>query len=205
MKKLVEVLLLFGAAAVPGFNVIRRNRSMKRTFWIACCLSSLTVAQATVYQFDFLTGSLSALNESPVNASTALGGEVGGGLSFNGATMLLNVEVAYGLFGFPTLQGNYTASHLHQAAVGVNGPVVVDLGPVHTPAGTKAGFYQGAVTLTPALETALFSSLLYMNIHSTLYPAGEIRGQLVPVPEPGMLTLFGIGVSGVLLFRRKTS
>jgi hypothetical protein len=190
---------------IPVINIQFNNKSMKRTLWIACCLSFLTVAQAAVYQFDLLTGALSGTNEVGPNASTALGGEVGAGLSYDNATKLLNVNVAYGLFGFPPLQGNFTASHLHQAPVGVNGPVVVDLSPLHTPFGTTAGFYSGAVSLTSALETALFNGGLYMNIHSTLYPGGEIRGQLVVVPEPGMLALLGLGVSGVLLFGRKTS
>jgi hypothetical protein len=209
MKSENSCLTLTTAGAILNTQNIESPelKSMKRLLWIACLISGLTLARADVYEFDLLTGALRGTNEVSPNASVALGGEVGMGISFNNATGLLDINVAYGLFGFPALQGDYTASHLHEAPVGVNGPVVVDLAPVHTYIGTKAGFYSGTVLLTPALEVALFNSDLYMNIHSTLYPGGEIRAQLIPVtvPEPGVLALVGVGLSALVLFRRKTS
>jgi len=45
-----------------------------------------------------------------------------------------------------------------------------------------------------------------MNIHDNPFPNGDIRGQILPVPEPSALPLLGIGVCGLwLLLRRHRS
>jgi len=38
-----------------------------------------------------------------------------------------------------------------------------------------------------AFITALETDLTYVNIHDATFPAGEIRGQLLLVPEPASL------------------
>lgn len=68
-------------------------------------------------------------------------------------------------------------SHLHRAAAGANGPVIVPL----LPAGTyAAGTYTGTVTLPAADIPLLQSGGVYANFHTEAFPGGEIRGQLVP-------------------------
>ena len=42
----------------------------------------------------------------------------------------------------------------------------------------------------------------YLNLHTQAYPGGEIRGQLVLIPEPTSLGLVALG-AGVLLMRRR--
>jgi hypothetical protein len=46
----------------------------------------------------------------------------------------------------------------------------------------------------------------YLNIHTSQFPAGEIRGFLAAVPEPASWAMMLIGLCGVgMLLRRRTS
>ncbi len=66
-----------------------------------------------------------------------------------------------------------TAAHIHEAAAGANGPVIVpftkDGDTYKAPAGAK---------LTPAQLASFKAGNLYFNVHSAANPGGEIRGQL---------------------------
>jgi hypothetical protein len=144
------------------------------------------------------------------NASTATGGEVGSGIFYDNATAGLTINVAYGLYGFQPLVGNFTATHLHQAAAGVNGPVIINLDAgvtdIHTALGPNAGFFSGTVTLNPSQEAALFANLIYINVHSSIFGGGEIRAQFImasttaapPAPQlPRTLALSILGANPV--------
>jgi hypothetical protein len=68
-----------------------------------------------------------------------------------------------------------TMAHIHQAAKGQNGPVIVPL--------TKNGDTYSAPEgrkLTPAQIDALKAGNLYVNVHSAQHKGGEIRAQLQP-------------------------
>jgi hypothetical protein len=66
-----------------------------------------------------------------------------------------------------------TAAHIHQAAAGKNGPVIVPLAKegdtYKVPAGAK---------LTPDQVKAFKAGELYVNVHTAANPNGEVRGQL---------------------------
>lgn len=98
------------------------------------------------------------------------------------------------------LQGSITQAHIHFAQEGVNGAIVIflcsNLG--NGPAGTQScpaspGSISGVadagdVLAVPAqgigagqmhkILRAIRSGIAYVNVHSTLFPGGEIRGQL---------------------------
>jgi hypothetical protein len=71
---------------------------------------------------------------------------------------------------------NGTAAHIHMAAMGANGPVIVPLtktadGVWSVPAGAK---------FTDAQYDAFKAGNTYVNVHSDANKGGEIRGQLKP-------------------------
>jgi hypothetical protein len=99
------------------------------------------------------------------------------------------------------LQGNVTQAHIHFGQQGVNGGIVVFLctnlnnGPVGTqlcptPSGTVTGTLRAADMVNTAaaqgivagdfaeLVAAIRAGKAYANVHSSLFPTGEIRGQI---------------------------
>ena len=56
-----------------------------------------------------------------------------------------------------------------------------------------------------ALIAGLNAGNAYLNVHTTMFPGGEIRGQLAAVPEAStwMLLIAGFGAMGIALRRRK--
>lgn len=105
---------------------------------------------------------LTGANEVPSTPSTATG------------TSTIAVAADGTVTGSVTVTGMApTAGHIHQAAPGVNGPVIVP-------------FVQNGNTFSPApfakLNEAQMAAFragnLYVNVHSAAFPNGEIRGQL---------------------------
>jgi CHRD domain len=83
----------------------------------------------------------------------------------------------------PTLHGNVwtsnvaaTGAHIHQGAVGQNGPVIVPL--VKTSENVWAVPYGSTITEDQYL--AYWGGLLYVNVHTDQNKGGEIRAQLKP-------------------------
>jgi len=52
-------------------------------------------------------------------------------------------------------------------------------------------------------RAGLESGTAYLNIHTNLFPGGEIRGFLHIVPEPQTFALVAIGIIAVALRRRR--
>jgi CHRD domain-containing protein len=73
---------------------------------------------------------------------------------------------------FAKLTGPATAAHIHMAAKGKSGAVVVPL------CGPCTSGMTGTATITAALKTDFKKHLLYVNVHTAKNPNGEIRGQL---------------------------
>ncbi len=172
-----------------------------------------SAASAAIIQFDISplsfgdnTTGLSGPNETPSNASSATGNEIGPGISLDNSNGNLTLNFAYGsALGFVDLLGNYSDSHIHKGADNVAGPVIFPIGGLHTPVGPKSGMYAGVIPgLSGAQQADLLANLYYINIHSSIFGGGEIRGQLVQVvPEPGSVMLLLSGAAAVLGLRRR--
>ncbi len=190
---------------------------MKLGFLLAAFLSTASVSQAATLLFG---GTLSGAAEFPPNLSPGTG------------TFLITIDdVALTMFvhaEFSGLTGTVTAAHIHSgtavpftATAGVATPVPTFPG---FPLGVTAGVYDApfdmklssswnpafisanggtAVSAFAAFMGAATTGRAYLNIHSTVVTGGEIRGFLVPVPEPTATGLAGLALVGLALGRRR--
>lgn len=151
-------------------------------------------------------------NENPSATGTGTGGENGAGIFFDNVSKQLTINVGWGSGkGFTDLTGTVTAAHIHDAGTSsftVNGGVIISLDgatPGFSSSATNGGWTNTIVSLSAAQETSLTSGFLYLNAHTALNGGGEIRGNLVAVPEPSSMVLFGLTGMGLAFarFRRK--
>jgi hypothetical protein len=116
-------------------------------------------------------GQLSGAQEVPPSGSTGTGTTIA---ELNAAETELKVSVTWTGLGT-----NTTAGHIHgPMAPGANAGIVFNLNP---PTGATSGSVVGATfPITAAQVASLKGGLYYVNIHSTMFMAGEIRAQLLP-------------------------
>jgi len=69
-----------------------------------------------------------------------------------------------------------TMAHIHNAAAGKNGPVIIPL----TKSGDNTWSVPAGAKLTDAQYKAYEAGDLYVNVHSAAHKGGEVRGQLKP-------------------------
>ena len=146
----------------------------------ALALLGLLLVPSQSFSATGFSTTLSGLQEVPANASNGTGTAV---VVLNDAQTQFTYSVT-----FSGLTGNTTASHIHKAAIGVNGGVIFGFSP---PLGVTAGAFNGIVNPTPAQVADLFAGLYYVNIHSDFWPGGEIRGQLSADVTPAQRGTWG--------------
>ena len=129
-------------------------------------LTSLA-ASDTVAQVHFGTFDLDASQEVPANASAGTG------------TVTVTLDVGAGTIQadgtYQNLLGNASTSHLHAAPPGSNGPIVV---PLNASGGTSGTIFAGG-SVNAASAATILAGGTYVNVHSSSFPGGEIRGQAI--------------------------
>jgi len=128
------------------------------------CIPALALAAASAATKTFTTTMLGS-NEVPKGAPKGSGK----------AVVTLNAGTGKVCWTFSAIKGisKVNASHIHKAAKGKSGPVVVAFF-------TGALKMKGCVKASKAVITAIEKkpTAYYVNIHTAKYPAGAIRGQL---------------------------
>lgn len=90
---------------------------------------------------------------------------------------------AHFMMAFNDLTGPFTVSHFHNAAEGVNGDVIFDLGPFFTGINdydAAFGYWtsEDVNAFDAAAAMAFRNEMVYVNVHSAEFPGGELRGQV---------------------------
>lgn len=101
---------------------------------------------------------------------------------------------------FERLEGDVLFGHLHGPADFGQPSNIVILSLEIQGDFMRSGTFTATQRISPFQLNAVLDSRSYINIHSTAYPSGEIRGQVV-VPSPGGIGLFA--ASGLLAMRRR--
>lgn len=133
----------------------------------------VSLSNGSVYEIKskpslLFTATLNGSQETPPNNSTATGA----------ATLLLSPDekTARLSLTFSGLSSGQTAAHIHgPAGPGVSAPPLIDV-----PLGQINDF---PITLTASQVQNLKNGLLYINVHSSNFTAGEIRGQFLSSPS----------------------
>lgn len=193
---------------------------MKRLALSLCASLLLLCAGAAHADIIRYEAALSGAAEDPPNASPATGFTT---VFIDDTTNMMTVNAS-----FSGLMGPTTASHIHCCTVdpfdGTAG-VATSLPTFPAfPLGVTSGIYTEVFDLLNAstyninfinanggsvdsarlaLLAGLASGRAYLNIHTSAVRAGEIRGFLTEVPEPGSVMVFGIGVASLAMLRRR--
>jgi hypothetical protein len=199
-----------------------------RTIAFAIAFPLLVALATPASAVTSFTATLTGANEAPANASTATGFAT---FVLNDAQTELSVSVTvFGLdFGPATGTSPQTAStfddlvnaHIHCCAPpGTNASV--RWGFIGTPFNNTTGInivtpfaspgvggtFQGVWDANEGQGTTLadqlpgiLAGLSYINFHTTQFTGGEIRGQILKVPEPSTLIMMGLGLLGLRIAR----
>ena len=148
----------------PQLAHVSRSAESRRSPRLALLVAAAALAFAGAVSAQEMNVKLSGGAEVPPvqTAATASGTiKVGADKSVSGSVTTTGIDA--------------TMAHIHVAATGKNGPIIIPL----TKDGNKWMVPAGA-KLTDAQDKALKDGDLYVNVHSAAHPGGEIRAQLKP-------------------------
>ncbi|MDA8562963.1 CHRD domain-containing protein [Mariniblastus sp.] len=181
--------------------------------------TSVSSAQTDPLVWIFDINEQSVRNGPEADGSTNSPGSGFGTVTLDTETNLLSYD-----FTWSDLFGDLTKLHIHgPASADMSNPqhIVEIFGPPEVPtelattSGTVSGSFvlqtleqEGFDPLSPDFITeTLTNGQAYLNVHTTVFGMGEIRGNLgtpvtQTVPEPNSFLVFGLGFAALALRRR---
>jgi CHRD domain/PEP-CTERM motif len=203
----------------------------RSSLWISALALGLILtagfaAHATVFPYNI---TLNGPSENPANGSPGVGSATA---TYDDVAHTLDLQITFsGLVAGTTaahfhavtatsgLGGDAAASAVANVGVATTLPFFAGF-----PTGVTSGTYSAVLDLTdaaswnPAFVTAqggiaqaeaafagaLGSGMTYLNIHSSEFPSGEIRGFPVLVPEPATAGLLALGLAAFASRRRRS-
>jgi len=191
---------------------------MKKLFFLALFATATVQTHAAIVQFYDLRGTagfgLLPGNE-PGSITGGTGGEIGLGIflddagDVNPATNLLTLNVGWGSSqGFTDLSSATNGSHIHGPTAANNGSGFTQIAGVLFSLTRSSNLATGGtittapISLTATQVTELNNGRYYINIHTSTNSGGEIRGFIVPIPEPASAGLAALGALTLLATRR---
>jgi hypothetical protein len=151
---------------------------MKQLINLLAILAMTILASSNLRADLLFEAKLDGPQDSTLSTATGFGSVV-----LNDVLDTVTVDLSWsGLVGGPA-----DAAHVHCCALpGVAGPVLFPLAGI--PIVTSGMMPEQIFTITPAQVAQLEAGLMYMDIHDTTFPGGEIRGQLLAAtPEPASI------------------
>jgi CHRD domain len=185
---------------------------MKAILATVVSLAFAVQADAALFQYN-LIGTAGA-DLLPGNEPGAIiggtGGEIGAGIVFDDVLSQLTINVGWGSSqGFADLSSTASASHIHGPTAANNGSGFTQTAGVlftltrSSSAVTGGTFTNAPITLTAPQVVDLNNGKYYINIHTANNGGGELRGFIVPVPEPSSALLGLTGIASLLTLRRR--
>jgi hypothetical protein len=176
----------------------------------ALCLAAVSAHAQTMVFTTFMSGP----QENPPNNSPGTG------------TATLTIDLTAHTFqlvvNFQGLLGTVTNAHIHGPVQPPGNAAIMTQTPTLTgfPSGVTTGSYNRTFDMTQAstwnptfmnnnggtpagaesaFVNAVTSGGAYLNIHSSMFGGGEIRGFFAPIPEPGTTSLLAMAGAGAAL------
>jgi hypothetical protein len=197
---------------------------MKRFVALFALALTMLAAPASYAETLYYRATMSGPAEATPNASPGYGVAT---ITIDDVALTMSMSVP-----FFDLLGNTTSAHIHcctaDPLTGAAGVATALPSFPGFPSGVTTGLYEQTFSLTSAatfnadfiaanggtvdsarasLLTGLASNEAYLNIHSSVYPGGEIRGFLVaaPIPEPATYAMLAVGLLALGFLARKRS
>ncbi|HEV2498449.1 MAG TPA: CHRD domain-containing protein [Terriglobia bacterium] len=170
------------------------NMKRKYLYVFAALMVALALYSPKLRADQIFVANLTGAQDVPPTNSTATGFAT---VDLDSLQTMITVNLT-----FSGLEGPATAAHIHGPALpGANSGVLFPFTGV--PSAVSGSIPTQTFAITPTQVGYLESGELYVNVHSTVFPGGEIRGQLEATPEPASLLLLGTGLLGLGFLVRK--